>query len=139
MGQHRWILTATYYFTKWIEVIPTRNSTDKVIINFLEEHILARFGCTKKIITYNAPTFKFAPMVELCNKYNIILGHSTAYHPQGNGLVESSNKSLIKIIKRLLSENKKNWDSKLKYALWADRISMKKSIGTSPFQLVYGT
>ena len=23
-GQHRWILEATYYFTKWIEAIPTR-------------------------------------------------------------------------------------------------------------------
>ena len=27
----------------------------------------------------------------------------------------------------------------LKYALWADRITIKKAIGTSPFQLVYGT
>jgi hypothetical protein len=38
----------------------------------------------------------------------------------------------------LLYENKKNWDSKLVYALWVDRVSSKKSIGTSPFQLVYG-
>ena len=27
----------------------------------------------------------------------------------------------------------------LKYALWADRITIKKAIGTSPFQLVWGT
>ena len=27
----------------------------------------------------------------------------------------------------------------LKYALWDDRITIKKAIGTSPFQLVYGT
>ena len=27
----------------------------------------------------------------------------------------------------------------LKYALWEDRITIKKAIGTSPFQLVYGT
>ena len=27
----------------------------------------------------------------------------------------------------------------LKYALWADRITVKQAIGTSPFQLVYGT
>ena len=27
----------------------------------------------------------------------------------------------------------------LKYALWADRITTKKEIGSSPFQLVYGT
>ena len=27
----------------------------------------------------------------------------------------------------------------LKYALWVDMITIKKAIGTSPFQLVYGT
>ena len=27
----------------------------------------------------------------------------------------------------------------LKYALWDDRITIKQAIGTSPFQLVYGT
>jgi hypothetical protein len=27
----------------------------------------------------------------------------------------------------------------LKFALWADRVTCKKSIGTSPFKLVYGT
>ena len=31
-GQHRWILKATDYFTKWIEAIPTRQATDAVII-----------------------------------------------------------------------------------------------------------
>lgn len=41
-------------------------------------------------------------MVYLCHKYRISLGHSTAYYPQGNGLAESSNKSLINIIKKLL-------------------------------------
>ena len=29
--------------------------------------------------------------------------------------------------------------SKRKYALWEDKISRKRSIGTSPFELVYGT
>jgi hypothetical protein len=58
---------------------------------------------------------------------------------QGNGLAESSNKSLIKIIKRLLEDNKKAWDSKLKFTLWDDRVKTKISLGISPFQLVYGT
>jgi len=36
-GQHRWILNAIDYFTKWIEAIPTRSSSHKVIIGFLED------------------------------------------------------------------------------------------------------
>jgi transposase InsO family protein len=137
-SQHKWILTATDYFSKWVEAIPTKNATDVVVINFLEENILTRFGCPRKIITDNAQAFKSMVVIDFCQKYNIILGHSTPHYPQGNGLVESSNKSLMRIIKKVLDNNKRQWHIHLKYALWANRIGTKKSIGTSPFQLVYG-
>eukprot|EP00253_Pinus_taeda_P036545 PITA_36545 len=119
--QHRWILTTTNYFTKWIEAIPTRQATNAVIISFLENNILSRFGCPNKLIIDNAVAFKSKRMVEFCHKYHIILGHSTAYHPKGNGLVESSNKSLVNIIKKLPEINKKSWHKRLVNALWADR------------------
>ena len=110
-----------------------------VVISFLEENILLRFDCPRKIVTNNAQAFKSMAMVSFCQNYNIVLGHSTTYYPQGNGLIESSNKSLITIIKNVLSENNKSWHVHLKYALWANRIGTKKSIGMSPFQMVYGT
>ena len=44
----------------------------------------------------------------------------------------------MKIIKRILGENKRAWDSKLPLALWADRVTVKKAIGCAPFDLVYG-
>jgi hypothetical protein len=69
----------------------------------------------------------------------ISLIHTTPYYPQGNGLAESSNKSLIKLIKRLLEDNKRAWDSKFNFSLWVDRVTKNKSLGTSPFQLVYWT
>eukprot|EP00253_Pinus_taeda_P010277 PITA_10277 len=137
-GQHRWILTAIDYFTKWIEAIPCRQANDSVIIQFLENNILSRFGFPNKIITDNAATFRSKKMVNFCHKFHITLGHSTAYYPQGNGLAESSNKSLINIIKKVLEENKKNSHKKLVNALWEDRLTTKRSIGVSPYELVYG-
>jgi hypothetical protein len=38
----------------------------------------------------------------------------------------------------MLEENKKAWDSKLKFSLWAERVWTNRSLGISPFQLVYG-
>ena len=114
-------------------------ATDTIIIDFLLSHILSRFGCPRRLIIDNAQAFYSSRLVKFCNEYNIVLSHSTTYYPQGNGLVESSNKSLMRTIKKLLQENKKAWNAKLVYALWANRVSTKKSIGTSPFQLVYGT
>ena len=102
LGKHKWILTATDFFTKWVESIPTRNATDKVIIEFIQENILSRFDCPRKLLTDNAQAFKFKAMVAFCEKNGIILKHSTPYCPQGNGLVESTNKSIIQSIKKLL-------------------------------------
>jgi hypothetical protein len=137
--QHKWILMATDYFMKWIEVVPTKKSTDAVIIQFLVMNILSRFGCPVKIIIDNAAAFKSKRMEKFFQDYNITLGHSTTYYPQGNGLAESSNKSQTRIIKRLLQENKRAWHKKLIYALWEDRITTKNSISMSPFQIVYDT
>jgi len=106
-GQHKWILTTTDYFIKWIEDIPSKQANDTVIIGFLQTNILSRFGCPEKIITDNVAAFKSKKLINFCSKYHITLGHSTAYYPQDNGLAESSNKSLINIIKKLLEENKK--------------------------------
>ena len=44
----------------------------------------------------------------------------------------------MNIIKKLLEYNKKNWNKKLVCALWEDILTTKKSIGTSPYQIVYG-
>jgi hypothetical protein len=93
----------------------------------------------KDLLLTMQTAFKDDVLVKLCEDMGIQVVHSTAYYPQGNGLVESSNKILVRIIKKLLEENQRSWDSKLKFALWADRVTNKKSIGTSPFKMVYGT
>ncbi len=103
-GQHGWILTTTDYFTKWIEAIPTRRAIDKVIMTFLEDNILFRFGCLEVIIIDNVATFKSTPMIIFCEYYGIKLRHSITYYPHGNGVVESLNKR--RIIKKFLEDNK---------------------------------
>ena len=90
-------------------------------------------------MTNNAKAFKSKAMGAFCENNGIPLKHSTPYYPQGNGLAKSSNKNIIQSIKKLLKQNKRSWDSMLKYALWVKRITVKKPVGTSHFKLVYGT
>lgn len=116
-GQHKWILMTTYYSTKWVEAILARNATDSVVIKFMEENISSRFGCPIKIITNNAQVFKFAKFMSFCQKFNIIIGHSTTYYPQGNVLAESSNKTMVRVLKKTITQNQRNWDTQLKFSL----------------------
>ena len=85
-----------------MEAIPTRNSTDRVIISFIQENILSIFGCPKRLLIDNAKYFRSKYMVAFCEENGIVLKHSTPYYPQGNGLVQSTNKIIIKSIKKLL-------------------------------------
>ena len=45
---------------------------------------------------------------------------------------------MMNIVKKIVGENKKAWDSKIKYSSWEDLITTKNSIGKTLFELVYG-
>jgi hypothetical protein len=57
-GKHKWIVTTIDYFNKWVEAIPTKEKIDTIIIKFLEENILGRFGYPRSIISDNSKAFK---------------------------------------------------------------------------------
>jgi hypothetical protein len=41
---HWFVLVATDYFTKWMKTIPLKNMMHKVVLHFISEHIIHRFG-----------------------------------------------------------------------------------------------
>ena len=59
-------------------------------------------------------------------------------YPQGNGLVESTNKNLIIILKKIVIENQRSCHVALPNELWADRVTPKNSLGVLPYTLFYG-
>lgn len=130
---HTHILIATNYFTKWVKGAPVQKTTSEVVCDFLKENIIVCFGVPQKIVTNNAMNFSSTEISMFCYDHGISLAHSSDYYPQGNGQAKSNNKNLINIMKKLVSENSKDWHKKLYEALWADRISTKRAIGMSPF------
>jgi hypothetical protein len=53
-------------------------------------------------------------------------------------MAESTNKNLVRILKKIVADNQRNWHSSLHNALWDDRVTPKEAIGNSPYFLVYG-
>jgi hypothetical protein len=135
---HIFILIATDYFTKWTEVVPLRHVQDEQVISFLESNIFSRFGLPLEIITDNGPTFISAKLTQFLAKLGVNHFTSSSYYPQGNGQAESTNKNLVRIIKRIIEDKPRQWHTLLTYALWEDRTTTKESTGFTPFQLVYG-
>eukprot|EP00253_Pinus_taeda_P034544 PITA_34544 len=137
-NQHKYILKATDYFAKWVEQVPLKTNNAEHIIEFIDQFIITRFGFPSALMFDNVSYFSGNARTEFALKGVFKIKYSTNYYPQGNGLVESTNKNLIRIIKRTVDQNHINWHKSLIYALWGDQITQKASIDTSPLNLVYG-
>jgi transposase InsO family protein len=114
------ILTATDYFTTCAEDIPLKHSQDEQIISFLENNIFSIFGLPLEIITDNGPAFIFSKLTQFLAKLGVKNFTSSTYYPQEDGQVESTNKTLVRIIKRIIEDKPRQWHTLLTYTLWVD-------------------
>ncbi|KAK1605782.1 hypothetical protein QYE76_029455 [Lolium multiflorum] len=126
------------YFTKWVEAVPMKKVKSEDVIKFVKEHVIHRFGIPQTITTDGGSVFTSKEFRKFCDDMGIKLIRSSPYYAQANGQAEASNQSLIKLIKRKIDENPRDWHEKLSEALWAYRMSCHGAIKTSPYQLVYG-
>lgn len=101
-GRHAYILTITYYFMKWAEASLLIKANSANVISVLSNDIFTHFGVPTEPIADNGTQFTSAEMVEFYYQNNIFLRQSSIYYPQGNGLAESTNKTLIRILKKTI-------------------------------------
>jgi hypothetical protein len=90
------------------------------------------------LTTDQCTSFISGQIREFVDSYKIKLLNSSSNYAQANGQAESSNKTLIKLIKKKMEENPTRWHEVLSEALWVHRISRHNVIKVTHFELVYG-
>src|SRR4051812_8053082 len=134
---HRFILVAIDYFTKWVEAASYANVTKKVVVRFIRNNIICRYGLPSRIIIDNGSNLNNSMMRELCESFKIEHHNSSPYRPKMNGAVEAANKNIKKIVQKMVVTYK-DWHEMLPFALHGYRTSVRTSTGATPFSLVYG-
>ena len=112
------IILVVYYFTKWVEAMPTFKVDDETAAIFIFNHVIARFGVPQAIITDHGTYFQNIMMTELSAQLNLRHDNSTPYYPQANGQVEVVNKFLTNMIKWIVGSHKLNWHTMIFSSLW---------------------
>ena len=91
------------------------------------------------LISDNGRQFDNESFRDFCSQLGIKNHYSSPAHPQANGQVEVTNRSLLKIIKTQLEGAKGIWPEELPSILWAYRMTARTPTGETPFQLTYGS
>jgi hypothetical protein len=86
LKQHKYILTATDYFTKWVEAIPLTHVNENVVIQFIEQKLITRFEMPSILIFDNFSYFYSTLLTKFSLDKGIIIKYSTNYYPKGNGV-----------------------------------------------------
>uniref|UniRef100_A0A2N9FF19 Integrase catalytic domain-containing protein n=1 Tax=Fagus sylvatica TaxID=28930 RepID=A0A2N9FF19_FAGSY len=137
--QLKFLVVGIDYFTKWVEAEPLATITEKNIRGFMWKAIICRFGIPRTFISDNGRQFENSPFREFCEELGIHNHYSSPGHPQANGQVEVTNRSLLKMIKTRLEGAKGLWPEELPNILWAYRTTARTPTGETPFRLTYGT
>jgi hypothetical protein len=134
----RYIILATDYATKWVEARATRKNDAQTSALFLFEEIMMRFGHPLELVSDRGTHFLNDVIVDLTTKYLIKHRKTTPYNPKANGLTERANGIVGKILNKMVSAHKTDWDRKLPSAVHAYNTTEKSTTGQSPYFLVFG-
>ena len=135
--QLRFLVVGIDYFTKWVEVEALATITEKNIWSFFWKNIICRYGIPKVLASNNEKQFNNSAFKDFCSELGIKNHYSSPVHPQANGQVEVTNRSLLKIIKTRLKGAKGIWPDKLPSVLWAYQTTTRTPTGETPFRLTY--
>ncbi|XP_050222430.1 uncharacterized protein LOC126672520 [Mercurialis annua] len=133
---HEFIVVAIDYFTRWVEAESYKILGAKQMAEFIETHLICRYGIPHHIVSDNGVRFQ-AEVKQLLRENGIEHHMSSPYRPQANGAVEAANKNVKKILAKMV-ETYRDWSKKLPYALHGYRRTASTSTGSTPYSLVYG-
>ena len=79
----------------------------EIVIEFIQKHIVCRFGIPESITTDQGSVFNGRKTQEFAKETSFKLFTSTPYYAQANGQVEAANKVIIGLVKKHVGKKPK--------------------------------
>ncbi|KFD59554.1 hypothetical protein M514_28268 [Trichuris suis] len=133
---NRYLLVLQDWFTKWVEAVPMKNQMAATISSVLVE-IFSRMGIPDILHTDQGANFESNLLRSVLKAFGVQKTRTSAYHPQGDGLVERANRSILQML-RTYVDSEADWKPHLALVLHAYRTVPHSSTGVAPFTLMYG-
>ena len=131
------LLTVVDRFTRWPEAFPVADTSALSLARAFLNGWVARFGTPTHLTSDRGSQFTSTIWSQLSVLLGAELHHTTAYHPQANGMVERFHRDLKAALRARLSGP--NWADELPWVLLGLRTAPREDLHASVAELVYGT
>uniref|UniRef100_A0A2N9GJN6 Integrase catalytic domain-containing protein n=1 Tax=Fagus sylvatica TaxID=28930 RepID=A0A2N9GJN6_FAGSY len=139
LKKHDSIFVVVDRFSKMAHFIPCSKTSDaSKIAQLYFDEIVKLYGLPKTIVSDRDVKFMSYFWKTLWHLVGTKLKFSAAYHPQTDGQTEVVNQSLGNLLRCLMGDHARTWDSILPIAQFAYNNSVNRTIGMSPFKVMYG-
>ena len=132
---NRYLLVIQDYFTKWADAIPLPDQTAVRITNVLVK-VFTEYGLPDIIHLDQGRNFESSILRQTLEAFGVAKSRTTAYHPQGDGMVKHFNYSPLQMLRAV--QDQADWECHLPLVLYTYRTVVHTSTGVSPFELMYG-
>lgn len=131
------LLTVIDCCSKWAECLILPNREAETVIRLLRHEWFERYGVPRVIVSDRDGSFMNELVLRLAQQVGFIKLEATAYHPEGNGLIESFHKTINQMF-RFLNQGSLSFRDALSLVLWAYRATPHTTTLQSPAYLLYG-
>ena len=135
---NRYIQVFVESYCKQAELVPTPTKEARDTSYAFLHHVLGKYAACAEVVTDQGTEYQ-GEFAELLADCFIEHRHTSAYHPQGNGLAER----MVQTIKRALTKMIENgadpldWDVHVAYIALAYRVTPQAATTLSPYHMLY--
>ena len=136
-GSYKHVIHARCALSSWPEARATTVETGVAIADFLFKEILCRWGAIEELVTDNGSPYIAAANI-LAERYGIHHIRVSGYNSQANGIIESKHYDLQEALMKTCGGKENQWLQAIPSVLWAERVTIRKATGLSPFYMAHG-
>lgn len=125
--------------TKYATAVPIPNQEADTIARAFVNNFVLKHAIPEEILSDNGSNFISELFKNTCKLLKIKNVYTAPYHPESNGALERTHRTLKEHLRIYVNEDLNNWDTWIPFAIFTFNTTPHTNTGYTPHELVYGT
>jgi hypothetical protein len=134
----KYILTCQDNLSKYFIATPIENQTAERVTEAFVKHVILIYGIPNEIVTDQGSNFMSDVFKRICKLLKITKINTTAYHPESNGALERTHKTLTNYLRCFCDDKTRDWDNWLPFACFTYNTTPHSVTRYTPYEVLFG-